>query len=386
MFNRNRDNNAPLNITNDYGLRPYPTMNAPQHKPFKFDERLNSLGLNDVSIPEYGISQRYLTPKEFAKPTDLLHNNVNEKPMIENLIEYTLVLDSNDRNYAKYPNPFNYRVYFNPVAGSKDAYIYRTFENVKYIKLETGVLPRKYNFTRTVLDPSANTTNITILLNGGSLRASNETFTLTADLSGNYAIVEDYTAADVRTITFVSYVAYPGVVDKAYEFKYNTAVSSVVSLTQYSLNTESLEDDKFLLMKIDEFPDVNEMATNQEVARCFSILFPDFVNGDFFYTDTHYVDKIFRFSSLGNLNSLTISLQNSLGQALKTVVDNTFVDTHVQTTNKCTLCSRDANGNVVRDFRCCCNYMRHPFYAKFQNTLMFKVGVVETDIDKGIFN
>lgn len=127
------------------------------------------------------------------------------------------------------------------------------------------------------------------------------------------------------------------------------------------------------------------MATNQEISRCFSILFPDFVNGDYFYTDTHYVDKIFRFSSLGNLKSLTITLQDSKGKQLQTVVDQSFIDSHVSASNTC-VCQRDANGAVVRDYRCSCNYIRHPFYRKFQNTLMFKIGVVENDIDKGIFN
>lgn len=381
---RNRNNDTlgnPLLFQSD-AMRPYPTANYPVHETFNFNERLNQLGLNEITLPEYGISQRYLTPKEFSKP-ELIHNNVAENPMIENLIEYTLVVDSGDRDITKYPNPFDYKVLFSPNSNTKDAYINRTFENVKYIKLETGILPRRFNFTRT--DMSFNVTDRTTLLNSGTLRASNTVFTLTFDPSSNFAVIEDTLESSVRRITFAVTKPYPELIDTTYEFNYNTNTSTVISAYKYVLSTDSLENDKFLLLKIDEYQDVNEMATNQEVSRCFSIMFPDFVNGNFFYTDTHYVDKIFRFSSLGNIKNFTIKIQNSKGVQLKTNEYSDFLDKHLDTSVDYQD-TKDATGATVRDYRSKTNYIRHPLYDKFQNTLLFKIGVVENDIDKGIFN
>lgn len=378
-MNRNRDNVTPINFVNHVN-RPYPTSNMPEPPVFDFNERLNQLGINDVRIPEYSISQRYLMPKEFEKP-QLIHHNVTETTSVENLIEYTIVIDSGDRNYSKYPNPFNYRVYFNPPAGTTDAYVHRSFENVKYIKMETGILPRKYTLSRSIVVVDAS--NTIILLNGNVARQSNTTFTLVNDLSGNYTVIEDYTSSSLRTVTFGVTKAYPEIIDTTYEIVLD-ASGSIVTSYKFTLNNESLENDKFLLLKLDEYQDVNEMATNQEVSRSFSIMFPDFVNGDYFYTDTHYVDKIFRFSSLGNIKNFTISIQDSKGNQLSPC-PSTFIDTHVAVDNSIKD-SRDANGVITRDYRARTNYIRHPLYEKFQNILMFKIGVVETDIDRAIFS
>jgi hypothetical protein len=378
-MSRNRDNFIPFDFVNRT-QHPYPTANYPSHRSFNFPQKIENLGNNDINIPEYGISQKHLIPSDYEKP-NLLHNNVTEKVSIENLVEYTIVIDSGDRDYSKFPNPFDYRVYFNPPSGTKDAYIHRSFENVKYIKLETGILPRKYSISRTSFTPSA--TNRTTLLNSGTLRASNVTFNLIDDLSGNHTIIEDYILSNMRTITFGVTKTYPELIDTTYEVKYDLSLSAVSSAYKFTLNTESLENDKFILLKIDEYQDVNEMATNLEVSRSFSMMFPDFVNGDYFYTDTHYVDKIFRFSSLGNIKNFTIKLQDSKGNQL-TPCPSSFIDSHVPVNNDIKD-TRDANGVVIRDYRAKTNYIRHPLFEKFQNILMFKIGVVENDIDRAIF-
>jgi hypothetical protein len=379
-MSRNRDNFSPFDfLTRE--RTPYTTSNYPEHPSFSFPDRVNQLGNNEISIPEYGISQKHLMPKEFEKP-NLIHNNVTDNTSIENLIEYSVLVDSGDRNYTKFPNPFDYRVYFNPPTGTTDAYIHRSFENVKYIKLETGILPRKYSLSRTTASIAGS--NLTTLLNSNTLRAPNTTFNLSGDPSGNHTIIEDYYTASVRTITFGITKTFPDIIDTTYEVKYDTSLSAVTTAYKYTLNSESLENDKFLLLKIEEYQDVNEMATNQEVSRAFSIMFPDFVNGDYYYTDTHYVDKIFRFSSLGNIKNFTIKIQDSKGNQL-VPCPTSFIDTHVPVDNNIKD-SRDANGNIVRDYRAKTNYIRHPLFEKFQNILMFKIGVVENDIDKAIFN
>ena len=52
---------------------------------------------------------------------------------------------------------------------------------------------------------------------------------------------------------------------------------------------------------------------------------------------------------------------------------------------RCT-CTTDSNGYFTRDYSCPCTYFRHRYYQKFQNTLIFKIGVIEPNIDKTIFS
>jgi len=68
---------------------------------------------------------------------------------MEEVREYSVMIDSKDRNYQNYPDPFNYIVRFSPlprVDGHEDPMpvIYDIFTNVRYIKLETIILPIYY--------------------------------------------------------------------------------------------------------------------------------------------------------------------------------------------------------------------------------------------------
>lgn len=324
---------------------------------------------NDYVKNETSLGTKFLTNKEYCKP-EFLHNNVKDKA-IDILTEFTIVIDSSDRDITKYPNPFQYRVFFNPVSGTKDAYIFRTFENVKYIKLETAVLPRKYYFTRRVINISSENINSIKNTTSGNV-------TLTGSLNGTFNIIENYTdTTNNHIVTFAQITDYPNLVTSNYELINDT-------LYTYELSTISLETEKYLLLNIDEFSDVNDMATNQIINRSFSIMFPDYVNGDNYYTDTHFVDKIFKFSDLGNIKSFTINISDYMGNVYKNCINNNWIDSHINTPATC-ICKPDANGFVVRNYGCACSYMRHPLHIKFQNTLLFKIGVVETDIDKTIF-
>ena len=339
-----------------------------------FDHSEDNIIINGKQYNDDSVSMIHHTTEEFEKPK-LLHNNVSKNVSIDVLTEYSLVIDSNDRDVTKYPNPFNYKVYFNPVSNTNDAYIYRTFENVKYIKLETGILPRKYFFTRNDITSNLDISDNEILLS--TVWKPNETLILTSsgDLSGNFAIIEDYTDNSNRIIKFVN-TNIP--IIKTYEL--NNSI-----LYEFTLLNDSLENEKYLLLNIDEYTNTNEMSTNQPMSKSFSILFPDYVNGDFFYVNTHCVDKIFRFADLGNIKVMSINIQNYEGILYKNQQNNTFIDSHANTYNKC-ICTNDTNGNKIINYTCCCSYLRHPNYAKFQNTLVFKIGVIENDIDKAVFS
>jgi hypothetical protein len=321
------------------------------------------------------ISTPYLTNNEFNKP-NLIYNNISDKISVDILVEYIIMIESIDRDIEKFPNPFKYKIYFNPVAQTKDAYIYKTFENVKYIKLETAILPRKYSYLRK--DITSNTDDYSTIINTNWKRNDNFSFNTV-----NYTIIEDYIIDKIRYIKYGITKPLPELIDKVYELQYKLQYDSSTNIIlQYDINKNifitlyefqlinlSLEDEKFLLLNIDEIKDVNDMATNTEVSNAFSILFPDYVNGDCFYTNTQGVDKIYRFSQLGSIKSLTINILDNEGKDFNTQSYKMFTDSHISKNKKC-ICKVNSNGELIRDYGCSCSYMRHPYYKKFQNTLL----------------
>lgn len=91
---------------------------------------------------------------DFKNPGNLLYNNLPENVLRQEVKEYSVMIDSKDRNYQVYPDPFHYEVNFCPqlrqieyVDGRQiiheDAMpiINSHFKNVQYIKLESAILP-----------------------------------------------------------------------------------------------------------------------------------------------------------------------------------------------------------------------------------------------------
>lgn len=84
--------------------------------------------------------------RSFANPGTLLHNNLYNNILSQEIKEYSVLIDSADRNYKVYTDPFEYTVQLGPLPGSRgneiiEPYIQDKFENVRYIKLECAVLP-----------------------------------------------------------------------------------------------------------------------------------------------------------------------------------------------------------------------------------------------------
>lgn len=90
----------------------------------------------------------------FTNRNDLLHNNLNSILLNEEIREYSVMIDSKDRNYQVYSDPFCYEVKFGPLPKSRERIngkivtyedpapvINDNFINVRYIRLETAILP-----------------------------------------------------------------------------------------------------------------------------------------------------------------------------------------------------------------------------------------------------
>lgn len=113
-----------------------------------------------------------IIPKnDINNPHNLIHDNVGETVMREDITEYTIYVESFDRDVTTYPDPFNYKIKFSPasdgmsrrpirknnkeigsereyVKGDPQPHITREFKNVKYIRLNYAILPTCYKIKK----------------------------------------------------------------------------------------------------------------------------------------------------------------------------------------------------------------------------------------------
>lgn len=357
-------------------------------------EKIGSSSINNGQNYDSGsLNPPHLMMSEYPKPENIIHNNITKNVFAETLQEYSIIIDSVDRDIEKYPNPFSYRVYFNPVAGSKDASIMQKFNYVKYIKLDTGILPIKYYYVKQ--DTSLNNTDLFNIANFNlNTNPKNSSFNLSSyDVSGTFVIIDitDKTVGSgyKRYVRFAVPSEYPKTVDTVYELIVeNDGTNNIYMannyIARYKLQSYSIAHDKYTLLYIDEFTNPNENSTNDIVGKSFSVMFPDSCYCDVLYTSSGFVDKMYRFDNLGQINLMTINIYNSNGKLLKNSQEN-YTDMNSSLEKHCS-CTTDTNGYFIRDYSCSCTYFRHRYYQKFQNTLIFKVGCIEGNIDKTIFS
>ena len=194
----------------------------------------------------------------------------------------------------------------------------------------------------------------------------------TKGITGNYKLV-----FTLSTITPIS-ISVKFMIDNAITtrrcYEFNTTLNSVTGLLDfYYFNSKSLDADRYVMLNIEEINDNNVNSTNAKLRDAFCLLSPDSYGELHYYASTNYQDKIYKMSNLGNINRLTLTLQDSYGNQLQMP----HLDFHA---NFDKTCSCDGV-----DYDCPCTYIRHPYYKWLQVQYMIKLGVVETEIDKKIF-
>src|SRR5690606_8748840 len=130
----------------------------------------------------YGQPEPIIERIDYTNLKNVLHNNIGDSVLDEHVVEYRVNIDSLDRDIKTYPNQFDFRVKFNPPAGgilrtesikkgkldynqdkfsgTPGPHIGRDFRNVKYIKLDSIVLPQYSNLCvekdgEVVFDPNS---------------------------------------------------------------------------------------------------------------------------------------------------------------------------------------------------------------------------------------
>ena len=258
----------------------------------------------------------------FMNKNDILHNNLNNILLNEEIREYSVMIDSKDRNYQVYPDPFNYEVKFSPLPKSREKIngkyityeepaptINDSFNNVRYIKLETIILPF---FTK--------------------VREANET----------------------------------------------THDDEIISTLKVD-TTQPLTDNLYTVLSIGEYKDTNYRSTNDVLSDSFATIYHDKrINNTHFLGYTSNGIKTFPPDQLAKIDKMKISFMDPYGQPLNCQ----HVDKKIRSNLECTC--EDPDGDDDTD--CFKHNLMHPLNPIFQHHLHFKVGVVEPRLSKKTFN
>lgn len=117
----------------------------------------------------YSQNNPLIEKQDYRNQNNMLHNNVGNNLLAENVVEYSIHMDSIDRDLSLYPNQFKFSVHFND---TMKPCIDKKFKNIKYIRLENLILPHVYK-----VDTSS--TNTTYTDASGNRFSDNDDYVMT---------------------------------------------------------------------------------------------------------------------------------------------------------------------------------------------------------------
>lgn len=258
----------------------------------------------------------------FANRNDTLHNNLSNIILNEEIREYSIMIDSKDRNYQIYPDPFSYEVRFKPLPKTREKVngkyvvyeepapvINDNFTNVRYIKLEEAILPF-FNRVRTETEEN------------------------------------------------------DGEICKTWKVDVN----------------RKLTDNMYVVLSLgNEYADENYKSTNDVLSESFAIIYYDgIVNSTHYFGDSSNGLKIYPPDQLGKIDKLKISFMDPYGYPIRC----THVDKKIKSNMECTCDDPTGDENTT----CFRHNLFHPLNPIFQHHLHLKVGIVEPHLNKLTFN
>lgn len=259
----------------------------------------------------------------FINDNTILYNNLSKSLLNEEIREYSIIIDSKDRNYQVYPDPFNYEVIFNPLPKTKEKVngkyvvveepapiINNSLSNVRYIKLQEIILPL-YN-----------------------------------KIYLNHKIDED------------------GDVDERLKVE----------------TLKPLTDNMYIVLSIgDKYHDDNYLSTNDITSNGFATIYFDCkLNNTHYFGCTSNGIKYFPQDQLARIDKLKISFMDPYGQPIKC----DHIDKSIKSNMVCTC--HDPEGDDDTD--CFKHNLCHPLNPIFQNHIHLKIGVVQPRLNKLTFH
>ena len=135
-----------------------------------FDQN-GSIGGNYQTAFSGGMNGTMLINKpDYSNPNNILHNNIGERVILEQVLDNKIFIDSCFRDHVKHPDPFKFTVKFNGIEPKKEVvtvtiegnkYSYcnytngdtdivfdRTFKNIRNVTINALILPFSINFVK----------------------------------------------------------------------------------------------------------------------------------------------------------------------------------------------------------------------------------------------
>ncbi len=260
---------------------------------------------------------------EFFGNREFLRNNVGRVAINEKITEYRIQINSKDRNVDTFPSPFNMKVSF----GNKNytPNIEKKFKNVKYISLNSVILPRTVS-----IDTSQTVSS-----------ASGE------DSYGNL-----------------------------YPTSSLIVPESLTSAKKSSLIMNNLDFHPYLILNIKELSSCSN--TSFGTSRLYDndnfILFPDKRLGDMYAWKPYREVIIYPTSQMFNLNLLSLRLTDELGNNIN-IVDH----------NGNNIIGKNIDSSVPYDYNEYVSEYEDNYFVSYTNTVTqvlydFSIGVVEGEL------
>lgn len=244
---------------------------------------------------------------DFRNKHNTLHDNLGNKLLSENIKEYRINIDSKDRDPNVYPNPFKYTVNFGPASGQ----MINSYDWIDPNNKKLGKMPIK-QFVNPIPRPCVN-----------------------------------------RSFKNVKYIRIDNIILPRYN------IINGVS-PDYELGTQTLDNDIFLLLNINELPTNSLLGTNGLNERGHTI-YPDTIRDNYFTCITRHIGIVYDDNMLGNITRLTLEFLDSNGEQLNLKMTEPTE----------TLISDPSTKNLLNN----------SFNNLYQNHITIVMGVVENDLN-----
>ena len=338
---------------------------------------------NSVHMPN-GDTISQLLPNCKPDLSNIRYNNITKLVTNETIVEHALTVNSHDRNFLFYKDPYAYTVKFNPmdkssikqtdgtykiILGDPKPHIKTDFDHIRYFKLELTILPTNlYNIV--------NTTDNTSMPNLQTSLDNNTSYTDNQEVSIDGKTIKIIHYENDGSNYEMEFLIIDGTEDSTC---YNWSKMSGVSTKNKYVKTliKNIGNIPHMAINIDEISDVNEYSTSDIINKSFNTLYPYQTRGEYTNFHTANVDKIFRFSELGNIKKLTIYFTDNFGNKLS--IDNLNISNWVK---------HNANDEIINgsiSLKSPSVYIRHPLHNNYQNHILFKIGVIQNEIDKNVY-
>jgi hypothetical protein len=216
---------------------------------------------------------------DFKRHMPLLHENIPVNNVLRSKIkEYTIVIDSNDRDIVQYPNPFHYRVLIGPQIQQKIT---------EYLRDNLGNV-LKDPITKELL--------------------TSDTITSTPG-----PVIKD-------KIVWIKYIRLSNtILPRAYTMDIN-ALKQGNNDCCFDTKSNLLDGDKSIQVHIKELSDQispYKYSTNDSLSNSFAVLFDHNIINNHYFMSTHDGSGIEYDEPLTEFTNFTISIKDSLGKQLE---------------------------------------------------------------------